>query len=325
MAQNTNQKDDLINSAARILGININGVRTLLVYADLNGLIYERLQINTPPHQPFLNAFEIILNSAEKLLALTQAQHLPGPSAISLAISGDLDTDRGVLVSAPDLPEWKSAPVKGRLAMHFNLPVYIEQEANAGGVAEFYFGAGQEFSNIVFISMEPTVRTGIISDGIVFRSPGGYAGNLGEINMAEFGPAGYGLSGSLNGFASASGIVELAHLRFPHTWPADLDVYKLIAYARDGDINARKIFAESGKWLGKGLCPLVRLLHPEIMIIGNPGCLLEDDMLKPARIALQEATNLPVQTMPPLVPAKLGPRLPEMSALAAAINAFRHQ
>lgn len=318
-------KESLINPAARILGFNINGMRTLIVYADLNGLVYETIQIATPIDKPFLSGYDEIMNAADKLLARTQAQHLPNPQVISLAISGDLDVERGVLVTAPDMPDWQSVPVKGRLSMRYNLPVNVEQEANAGALAEFYFGAGQGHRNIVFISMEPTIRTGILSDGVIYRSPGGYAGSLGEVSMAEYGPAGYGLPGSLNGFVSSPGIVELAHLRFPHTWPADLNVYKLVELAQNGVLDAQKVFAEAGDWLGKALCPLVRLLHPEVMILGNPGCLLDTILLKPARLALQSSTNLPAERIPQLLPARLCARLTEITALAPVINRFRQQ
>jgi glucokinase len=318
-------KESLINPAARILGFNINGMRTLIVYADLNGLVYESMQIATPIDKPFLSGYDEILNAADKLLARTQAQHLPNPQAISLAISGDLDVERGVLVAAPDMSEWQSVPVKGRLSMRYNLPVFIEQEANAGALAEFYFGAGQGHRNLVFISMEPSIRTGILSDGVIYRSPGGYAGNLGEVSMAEYGPAGYGLPGSLNGFASSPGIVELAHLRFPHTWTADLSINKLVELAQNGDLDAQKVFAEAGDWLGKALSPLTRLLHPEVMILGNPGCLLDAILLNPARLALQLSTNLPAERMPKLLPASLCARLAEITALAPVINRFRQQ
>lgn len=318
-------RETFINPAARILGFNINGMHTHIVYADLNGLVYESIQMATPIDKPFLSGYDEILNTADRLLARTQAQHLPNPQVISLAISGDLDVERGFLVAAPDMPEWQSVPVKGRLSMRYNLPVFIEQEANAGALAEFYFGAGQGHRNLVFVSMEPTIRTGILSDSVIYRSPGGYAGNLGEVSMAEYGPAGYGLPGSINGFASSPGIVELAHMRFPHTWPADLDIYKLVEIAKNGNLDAQKVFSEAGDWLGKALCPLVRILHPEVIILGFPGCSLDAILVTPARLALQSSTNLPAERMPQLLPARLGSRLAEVAALAPVIDRFRQQ
>jgi len=325
MVLNQKEQELQLHPTAKILGFNINGMRTALVYGDMNGLVYECLQIDTPFDMPFINALEIICKAAEKLLSMVQAQRLPGPEVISLAISGDIDTNRGMLVSAPDLPQWKNAPIKGRLAMRYNLPIFLEQEANACALAEYYFGAGQGFKNLVFISMEPTLRAGIIADGLIYHSPGGYAGNLGDIILAEQGPSGYGLPGSLNGFASAPGIVELAHLRFPHYWQADIGPYQLVEATNNGDENALKVFAEAGEWLGKGLCPLVRLLHPEVMIIGNPASLLEEAMLAPARRTIQTATSVPLEILPRLLPAKLGSRLNDLSALSPAIDHFRKQ
>jgi len=319
----TNGREPIINPTARILGLNLNGSRTLIVYGDLNGLVYESMQVSTPLNKAFLPAFDEIMSAADRLISRTQAQHLPNPQVISLAVCGDLDVERGVLVSAPDMPDWQSVPLKGRLSMHYNLPVFVEQEANAGALAEFYFGAGQNHRSIVFISMEPTIRTGILSDGTVYRSPGGYAGNLGEVVLAEYGPAGYGLPGSLNGFCSSLGMVELAHLRFPHNWAADLDISKLVAFALNGDQDAQTVFNEAGDWLGKALGPLVRILHPEAIIPGYPGCILDNLLLAPARLALESSTNLPAERMPQLLPARLGTRLAEITALAPVISRFR--
>ena len=325
MPNNNDDKELPIHSAAHILGFNINGTRTAVVYGDLNGLVYERLQLETPRDEPFISSLDILCQVAEKLLVIVQAQRLPSPDLVSVAISGDLDQDLGVLEFSPDLPEWKAAPIKGRMSIRFNLPIFLEQEANAGALAEYYFGAGQDYQNLVFLSMEPTLRAGILSNGQVYRSPGGYSGNLGKIKLAKHGPAGYGQPGSLNGFASASGMVELAHLRFPGYWDSDLGIYQLIEAAHNGDLNASQVFAEAGDWLGQGLCPLVHLLHPQVMIVGNPGCLLEEVMLVPARLALEKCANLPMEALPELVPAGLGAKLTDISALVAAIDHYRKQ
>ncbi len=325
MVLNQSNNNILIHPDSRILGFNINGTRTAVSYGDLSGKVYERIQMDTPHDEPFFNALDSICAFADKLLTIVQVQRMPAPELVSIAISGDYQKRLGLLTNSPDLPEWKSAPIKGQMSMRFNLPAFVEQEANAGVLAEFYFGAGQGTSNFVFLSMEPTLRAGILVNGESYNPPGGYAGKLGELNLAETGPAGYGLPGTLNGFASAAGIVDLAHLRFPDQWSADISVYQLVEAVRNGDIHATQIFHEAGDWLGRGLSLLVWLLCPEVMIIGNPGCLLEDALLVPARRALERVTSLPPESLPKLIPSPLGSRLTDMCALAPAIDQFRRQ
>ena len=323
MGTNQNGNEIKINPAARIIGFNINGLRTLVVYGDLNGLVYETLAFDTPTDKPFLEGFSYICGYADKLLARVQAQHLPLPQVVSLAFNGSLDIDRGLVKPSIDLLAWQSAPIKGRLSMHFNLPVFIEQETNASALAEYYFGAGQGMRNVVFVGLDPAVRMGILFDGDVYHSSGGFAGNIGDMRMSEYGPAGYGHVGSLNGFVSPAGMLELAHLRFPNTWPADLSIETLADHAQVGDQNAQLVLNEAAEWLGKALCPVTRILFPEMYIIGSPAELLGDRFIKTTKNSLRVTSDLPDDQIPGIKPAGLGKHLPQVSALAAAINHYR--
>ena len=322
MANQPNRPTQL-SPTSRVLGFNINGSRTMIVYSDINGLIFEKLIIETPRKEPFGSALGIINNAADKLLTMVRAQRLPNPDILSAAISGDIDVEHGTIMASPDLPEWRSIAIKSRLEVSYNIPVIIEQEANAAALAEYYYGSGQGVKNLVFLSMEPTLRAGILTNGRVFRGGRGRSGRIGDVIISEHGPAGYGDPGSLNGFASAAGILELAHLRFPNNWPLETGVDQIMEAARSGDVNARQVFLEAGNWLGKGICPLVRLLDPEVILVGYPGSLLEEVMLNPARQALAEVSNLSETNLPKLLPAKLGSKLPEMTAIAPAIHCFR--
>lgn len=319
------RKEISLNGVSNILGINLDGERLLVVYGSPTGTVYERLSVPIPPQANFPAVLELIMVQADRLLTLTRAQHLALPERVSVAISGNLDPATGILISAVDFPSWKQEPVRSQLSLRFNLPVVIEQKANAGALAEHYFGGGQNVRNLVFIGMTPTLRAGILTNGSLYHNSGGTAGQLGSLRLADEGPAGLGKPGSLTGFASAAGMLELARLRCPRHWDDDADLFQIIRDAQNGDPFAQEVFAEAGTQLGRGLAALVHLLQPDVIAIGFPGCLLDEQFLRPARAALSTATELAESALPKLVASTLCVRLPELEAIVPAIHQFRTQ
>lgn len=312
------------SSSNNILGINLDGEKLLVVYGSPNGMVYERLAVPTPEDASFAAVVELIMLQADKLLTLTQAQRLPLPDCVSVAISGNLDFESGVVFSAEDFPQWKQEPVRSQLSVRFNLPVTVEQKANAGALAEYYFGAGQKAHDFVFISLDPVVRVGILTTGQLYRNSSGTAGQLGKLPLSEEGPAGFGRPGSLTGFASARGMRELAQMRFPDHWNSDIDLFQMITDANAGDPYAQEVFAEAGAQLGNGLVVLTYLLQPEMIIVGFPGCLLGDVLIKPAQDTLSQAARLDEAQLPKLIPSPLCTHLQALEALAPAVHQF-HQ
>lgn len=311
--------------SGHVLGIHLSGEALLVVYGNLNGMVYERLAAPISQEQSFPAILELIMVQADKLLTLTQAQHLPIPDRVSVAISGDFDEETGVLKSALDFPQWRQEPVRSQLSVRFNLPVSIEQKANAGALAEYYFGAGQKAHDFVFISMDPEIRVGILTDGQVYHNSAGTAGQLGNFPLTEDGPAGLGRPGSLNGYASARGMLELAHLRYPNHWNPEADLFKVISDAKAGDLYAQEVFQEAGTSLGRSLVGPTFLLRPEMIIIGFPGCLLEELLLKSVRSELAKAARLDEAQLPLVLASPLCTRLPELEAIAPAVHQQRRQ
>lgn len=319
------EKPAQTQSTNNVLGMNIDGERILLVYASLTGLVYERLVVPTPNRESFEAILELITVQADKLLNLTKAQHLPVPDHLSVAISGNYDNDTGILGSASDFLNWKAVPLRSQLALRFNLPVFIEQKANAGALAEYYFGSAQNIHNLVFVSMSPYLRVGILADGKPYRNPGGTSGQIGNFPLVPGDPTGLGRPVFLDEYVSSHGLLELAKIRHPNHWEQNIDLMQIIQDAHSGDPFAREIFQEAGEWLGEGLTCLTTLLRPEMIIVGYPGCLIDEYFLAPARAVLAQIANLTESQLPKLVSSQLCSRLPELEALAAVVHAARNR
>ena len=316
---------DIQSEDPLILGFDIGGTKIGVVLGSLDGEIIDQLEIATPIDQPFEVAFDRMVTSAAQLLSSLETRCISDLQAVSVAVGGPLDVEQGIIYSPPHLPTWEGSPLKERLSKHFELPVFIEHDGNAGALAEHFFGAGREVENLVYLTMGTGLGAGIMLDGKVLRGTNDLAGEVGHIRIADLGPVEYGKAGSWESYCSGAGIAKLAHERDPGTWPTGTSTQVIIESALDGDPKACRLIEEVGEWLGKGIAILVDILNPQLVVIGTLGVVLGDLLLDPARRLLQAEALPRAASVCQIVPAQLGSDLGSVSALVAAIDAYRHQ
>lgn len=312
-----------LDSVMKVLGFDIGGTKTGLILGDVQGNLLRREEIATPVNVPFEPALRQITAAGHAFLAECLEAGLGQPGAISVSVGGPLDIARGVLYSPPHLAAWGEAPLKDRLAEHFNLPVYVEHDGNAGALAEYYFGAGRGSRNMVFLTMGTGLGAGLILNGKIYHGSSDMSGEVGHVRMAPEGPVEYGKAGSWEAFCSGAGLVKLAHWRQPGRWPENTTTRYIITKVLEGDPAARELVEESGRMFGQGLAMLVDILNPDVIVVGTLGVVLGDLLLEPARAVLrQEALPLAVEVCR-IVPAQLGSKLGDIAALMAAVVALR--
>lgn len=307
-----------------ILGLDIGGTKTALVLGTLNAQVVRREEFKTPVALPFQQAMAVIERAITEFLADCRRADLEMPRAISIAVGGPLDIEKGILYSPPHLATWGEAPLKQQLQERLALPVFVEHDGNAGALAEFYFGAGQGVRNLIFLTMGTGLGAGLILNGAIYHGATDAAGEVGHIRMSEEGPEEYGKTGSWEAFASGAGIAKLAHWRNPAWFSENITTGEIVQRALAGEPAALEIIREVGEWLGKGLALLVDLLNPQLIIIGTLGIVLGDLVLEPARQVLQrEALPISSRTCR-VIPAGLGNALMDIGCLMAAFDAYRH-
>lgn len=299
-----------------ILGLDIGGTKTAVVLGSQHGEIQWRKQFPTRPERGFKVVFgELTTNTAT---ALRSAQG--NVIAISVSIGGPLDVLNGIIKSPPNLPGWINISLKKLLAERFRLPIYVEHDGNAGALAEFYFGAGKGFRNIVFITMGTGFGAGLILNGQLYRGATDTAGEIGHIRIAEDGPLCYGKAGSLEGFGSGTGITKLAQMMYPEIWNESATVIEMHNAYKAGSKEARAVFERAGFYLGRGLAILADTLNPERIILGGIGMRLSDALLTPARRVFHEEALPQAVEVCKIVPAQLGEAIGDIASLCAAFD-----
>jgi glucokinase len=253
-------------------------------------------------------------------------------SGIGISCGGPLDSTTGVIMSPPNLPGWDNVNITDLFEKKYGIPVAIQNDANACALAEWKYGAGRGYRNVIFLTFGTGMGAGLILDGRLYSGTNDNAGEVGHIRLENSGPVGYGKAGSFEGFCSGGGLAQLGRMRAaeklqmgqtvsfcPGINEIDAITAKTIAEAAlRGDPLAKEIYQLCGAYLGKGLSVLIDVLNPEVIILGTifirSGHLLQpalDECLK------KEALPLALKVCK-IVPAELDERIGDYASLSVA-------
>lgn len=311
----------------KYIGIDIGGTKCAVVLGDGEGNILEKVKF---PTTTVTETLERILTEAEKLKTDTTV-------SVGISCGGPLDPKTGVIQSPPNLPGWDNIPIVDRIRDRLDLPAVLCNDANACALAEWTFGAGRGCENMIFLTFGTGLGAGIILDGRLYNGTNGNAGEAGHMRLARFGPVGYGKQGSFEGFCSGGGIAQSAktaamELLQQGKSPSycrsmeELDTVtaKSVAEAAyAGDETAKKVYADCGEMLGRGLSILVDLLNPEKIVIGSIFQRSADLLIPTMETAMAEECLAPSLAVVQVVPAELGDNLGDLAALSLAISIDR--
>jgi predicted NBD/HSP70 family sugar kinase len=244
------------------LEIGVNFVSVLLTDFSARVLWRERLSLaDGATCDEYLAKAERLIHSA---LQISKAQHLR-QMGIGVGVWGLVDHAGGIIRFAPNLM-WRDVPLTEKWEKAFGVPVYLENDANAAVLGEYYFGASKNIKDLLYISMDIGVGGGIISDGHLFRGSTGYAGEIGHMSIDLHGErCSCGKVGCLETLVGRRVIIS----RYQNaTAQSHVTLEEIIQRARQGEKVAQQIFADVGTVLGIGIGNLVNIFNPERIILG---------------------------------------------------------
>lgn len=269
--------------AKLVFAADLGGTHLRVALIDQAGKIHSQVKRETPKGTKPDCVVDALVNGARELSSAQAGDVV----AASVVVPGTVDKENSLVVQAPNLPALDHFGLKRALEERFQLPVLLENDANAAAVGETWLGAARGARNVICITLGTGVGGGIILDGKLWRGTDGSAGELGHTSVDPFnGPqCKCGNTGCLEMFASATAIVRMtreALNRFPKTILPDqcLTAGRVYDAAKEGDELAVEIFKTVGQYLGVGLANMINLLGPEVIVIGG-GVANAWDLLEP--------------------------------------------
>ncbi len=310
-----------------LVGVDIGGTKTAVVLSVEPPDALWRAEFATLPEHGPRGAIDEIIALIHRGLAEASGR----ATSIGVSCGGPLDRATGIIQRPPNLPTWDDVPLKALLEAEFGVPCAVENDANAGAVAEHQFGAGRGCRHMVFLTMGTGLGAGLILNGAIYHGASAMAGEIGHVRLTERGPSGYGKEGSVEGWASGGGMARHAVQTVSNAIKAGQTTglaEKLTTLtARDiglalasGDSVAAGIVAQTGRRLGEALAILIDLLNPERIVIGGLALRFGETLLAPARAQMHLESLAASAAACIIVPAELGESIGDVAALCVAAS-----
>jgi glucokinase len=264
------------------VGIDIGGTNTVWGFIDEDGNVLTEDQFRTKKYSDPVN---FVLELATKIKA-TQKAH-PEFELIGIGIGApNGNYFKGTIEYPPNLIWEGITPIKKMFQAHFELPIWLTNDANAAAIGEMQFGIAKNMKDFILVTLGTGLGSGFIANGELVYGHDGFAGELGH-TIIEIGgrTCGCGRQGCLETYASATGIVNSAILMLKDYEGTSLlsDLQRITSKgiakcAAKGDELALQVFDFTGHQLGFALANAVAISSPEAIIffggLANAGSLI---------------------------------------------------
>jgi glucokinase len=272
------------------IGIDIGGTKIAGALVDADGRIVLEERVPSPAGDP-----AAMVDAVVGLIQRLSANH--EVIGAGVAAAGFIDADQSTIIYAPNI-SWRNEPFKAKLEAKLDIPVIIENDANAAGWAEYRYGAGKGYKHMIMLTIGTGVGGAVITDSHMLRGGFGIAGELGHLRVVPDGRlCGCGQHGCLESYASGSALLRSAkelvassdplgkRLREIEAEAGQLTGHEVYKAILEHDAGALKILSELGAWLGQAIGSFTAILDPEIVVIGGGVSAAGDLLLNPIREA----------------------------------------
>ncbi|HEU4812506.1 MAG TPA: ROK family glucokinase [Nocardioides sp.] len=272
-------------------GVDIGGTKIAGGVIDEDGTILEELRVESPATDA-----EAIEEAVADLVKELRSRH--EITAVGVGAAGYVDKTRAIVMFAPNIA-WRNVDLKSELEARVNLPVVIENDANAAAWGEFQFGAGHDVDDLLLVTVGTGVGGGVVLDGELYRGAFGAGAEIGHMRVVPDGiQCGCGNRGCFEQYASGSAMVREARAAAGGGSPSARGMLDragghvsgitgplITEAARDGDPFALGQLATLGRWLGEGIASLAAVLDPAVVVIGGGVSEADELLLDPVRAA----------------------------------------
>lgn len=279
------------------IGIDLGGTKTAFALITSQGKIIEELKITTNK----LGGDYILKDMAEKSMELFESANKLGykVEAIGIGSPGRIDTKNGIVSDCtPNIQNWKGISIKTFFSKYFNIPVFIDNDANIAAFGEYYLRKlqGRTEKTIIILTLGTGLGGGIIYNDNLFRG-GGLGAEIGHTIIEAKGRAcNCGQRGCLEMYVSGTGIENQARERvfqYPDSQlnSENIDSHKIFELARKNDLFCQILIKEMAEYLSYGLISLVNIFDPDLILLAGGISLQHDIYLDDVLNRVQKEIN----------------------------------
>jgi len=277
------------------IGVDIGGTKVLGGIVDEAGNILTTHREDTPKAGGRALT-ETIIGVIQELLSQHDA------ASVGISAAGFVSSDRQTMLATPNIAGWNGVNLKAEISREINLPVVIENDANAAAWGEAVYGAGRGESELMMVTVGTGIGGGLVNNGSLYRGAFGVAAEFGHMRLVPGGHlCGCGSYGCFEQYASGSAL----HRHLLEAIALDPErAQSLVARgngtidgikgnhitdaAREGDALAVEAFNTTGEWLGAGIASICMIVDPACVVIGGGVIDAGELLMKPTRAAIEK-------------------------------------
>ena len=230
---------------------------------------------------------EKIFSRVEELFdQLLASEHVPTGASlfgIGIGVPAAVDFTTGSPVSPPIMPGWNGYDVRGRFALRYDVPVWVDNDVNLMALGELRAGAARSETDVIFVKIGTGIGAALISSGALHRGAQGSAGEIGHVRVDEANGVicRCGMVGCLSALTSGSAVARdalaaaqagrsslLSEIEASRDG-AGLSFGDVLHAAERGDSVAVELITRSGRLLGQNLATLVSFFNPSLLLLGG--------------------------------------------------------
>lgn len=256
----------------QVIGIKIGRRNYSAGVFDVSGKLLYRETHNVSPNQEPGMVLEAIAALIARL-----CDTYSGIIAAGVSVPGPYLRNRGIIAKMTYFPGWKDYNLVEYFEEHARIPIFVEHDANAGALAEWWFGSTTS-EVLVHIIASEGIGAGILNNGHLLYGAAGVAGEIGHMSIAfdgrrcECGPES---RGCLEQYCSALAFMRDVKEQL-HNYPdsclnnlEDITVDNVFAASEQGDAFAIKMIRQVGFYFGIGIANLINIYNPDTVIISD--------------------------------------------------------
>lgn len=314
------------DDACVILGVEMGGSHVGVVLTDLRGRVIATRRQNHPVRSDPAGTRQLFANLCAECMEEADARGKP-LVGIGVGVPCPVDPAHKDRLSPEVMPAWKGQLGLDMVARRYGVPLFVDNDANCGALAEHWWGEHGGTDHLAYIKVATGIGSGHVIGGEIYRGATGVAGEIGHLSIDPKGKiCRCGLHGCLVTLAGGEALVErAAELLADHPDSTlagkEFRLNDIEDAALAGDAAALQVIREAAQHLGTAVAGMLNLLNPATVIFGGDLSRLGDLLLDPVRETIRTRTLVSSVAAAQIHVSNLGPRSVAIGAATLVLKA----
>lgn len=255
----------------RVAAVRINRTYINVAVYDMAGRLYDMASCETSSEDGARSSMNRMTDMLSRLLARAEVPVL----SVGVAVPGPYNYRAGRISLMSGFPGWSEIDIRAELESAFGLPVFVDQDANCGALAEMWYSSLEGNSDMLFICADRGIGAGLILDSSVYRGRDGFAGEFGHASINIFGPrCECGNRGCLELYGSTVALENIYRQEMfdpmdSDSLLTDVSAGEILALVQEGDTVARRAYSKTVAYLCFGVVGMINTFNPATVVFAD--------------------------------------------------------